>query len=278
MDLPPELRLLVYRELLVVEEDEKDKRIWRDSLNKSRTAILRTSKLVKREAEDVLYGENEVTIWKTLTGGKYVVHEVTSLGRTIGESHQTVHRGIGQTLYSFPICLAKIRRVKVVIRIHFRDRHAEAFRPELRFQSNVLVSLLTQTNARVLQVVLRRGVRETEVSNALQPLVNLRPHVDVSFEGVSDMDLVPADKSCVDDVLTEWFKIDKEVGDFLNALEPGLLSGLVSNIKTVRKSVSKLGSYDTKVEQQLCQAIKDLKRMLVEGKMQMPKVRAAKAD
>lgn len=62
LDLPPELRLWIYRELLVVDNSRT---------GKVHAALLRTSRLIHKEAKPVLYGENKFSVWSGISKGAH---------------------------------------------------------------------------------------------------------------------------------------------------------------------------------------------------------------
>ncbi|KAF2174180.1 hypothetical protein M409DRAFT_16450 [Zasmidium cellare ATCC 36951] len=114
LDLPPEIRIMIYRELLV--GDLMSKQID--------TAILRASKQLKTEGEDVLYGENEVwgdlmvidddTVFRTHVPGILDIWGGIEPGRTTLIDHKIIkeRRPLGAVMKVFSTIYAKFRRFR----------------------------------------------------------------------------------------------------------------------------------------------------------------------
>lgn len=91
LDLPPEVRLWVYRELLVVDNSRT---------GKVHAALLRTSRLLYKEAKPVLYGENKFSVWSGISKGEnaYSRSQASQFTHVHFPGHDLLYEESGLTL------------------------------------------------------------------------------------------------------------------------------------------------------------------------------------
>lgn len=118
MDLPPELRVLIYGEMLTLRPSRYSGRPMA-----CETALLRCSKQVQREAEEILYGDNEVEL--RFESAVCPGHSIMCYHRTASirsAAFRTTHHPHGTgTLrgasLEWPAYLQKMGKIKVVIQL-----------------------------------------------------------------------------------------------------------------------------------------------------------------
>ena len=118
MDLPPELRVLIYSEILTLRPSRHPGRPMA-----CETALLRCSKQVHREAKAVLYGENKVELRfesAVCPGHSIMCYHRTTFIRSA--QFRTTHhpRGVGSlrnASFEWPEYLQKIGKIKVILQL-----------------------------------------------------------------------------------------------------------------------------------------------------------------
>lgn len=107
LDLPPELRNLMYRELLDIKEVSSSRKS-----PKCYPQILRTSKEINQEANSILYGDNTIDV-KVYSGGVYA-HGLRCGTYEPGTDVRTGHARLSEQIV-WPAFLLRARGVRLVI-------------------------------------------------------------------------------------------------------------------------------------------------------------------
>lgn len=267
MELPPELRLPVYRELLVTRGY---------IFQRPQTAILQTCKLVKKEAEDVLYGENEVIV--DIDIGTIDKLEVGLPWGWLSCFYDAeTPRNISAALELYPVHLTKFRHIKICVVVsQFAPKQEEE---QLRFQCRILATFIVQAGFRSVTVDpwwLSRPLSPIHDStfHALQPLFELRSHIKkvsfLDFLKESAARFPTPQNFCPDEVLAKWFKMEMEARDIVTGLsDKERREAFKVKVERIFRRAHKLKGYDKKIERRVRELSTDLKGLLSEEKMRM---------
>ncbi|KAK4545027.1 hypothetical protein LTR36_003578 [Oleoguttula mirabilis] len=139
LDLPSELRNLVYRELLTLTYDDGDKSCF--------PQILATSRQVHGEAEGILYGDTPVEVSMTI-GAQYIRHSQRTVAGTCRivvdtkkHDEQMVHT-LHEAFDEWPAYLRKMHHIKLKVGFGEQDGNAAGLKRALMTANHVFFSLV----------------------------------------------------------------------------------------------------------------------------------------
>ncbi|KAK3717931.1 hypothetical protein LTR37_005357 [Vermiconidia calcicola] len=189
LDLAPELRNNIYRELLTLRSvrGHSERRCW--------TGILRASKQICEEAHGILYGENDFDIIisgpfrPAARGGYYRLVYSDLLNMTYEENHK-----LGQVILNWPNYLRKVQRLRLTINIHYDNpRNASGPSPVFKVINYTVYSICSfvveQNHLKRLQVqVQTQSFSEFGAIShkVLWPLAKLTSATDCKIIGISE--------------------------------------------------------------------------------------------
>jgi len=114
MDLPPEMRLLTYRHLLVYPPAHNSRH---QPTGRLYPEILRTCKLVLAEAENVLYDDNTFSAFFSVLQGEETTHRIARVHKEMVTGHcgHTKFFRIPHAINDYPQLFTKISKLKIIL-------------------------------------------------------------------------------------------------------------------------------------------------------------------